>query len=41
MNDYISVIARVLNIKLNVIIENEKSDTQYTTKTVLIRMMIY
>ena len=34
MNDYISVIARVLNIKLNVIIENDKSDTQYTTKTV-------
>ena len=34
MNDYISVIARVLNIKLNVIIENNKSDTQYTTKTV-------
>lgn len=34
MNDYISVIAKVLNIKLNVIIENDKSDTQYTTKTV-------
>ena len=34
MNDYISVIARVLNIKLNVIIENNKSETQYTTKTV-------
>ena len=34
MNDYISIIARVLNIKLNVIIENDKSDTQYTTKTV-------
>lgn len=34
MNEYISVIARVLNIKLNVIIENNKSDTQYTTKTV-------
>ena len=34
MNDYISVIARVLNIRLNVIIENNKSDTQYTTKTV-------
>lgn len=34
MNDYISIIARVLNIKLNVIIENNKSDTQYTTKTV-------
>lgn len=34
MNDYISVIAKVLNIKLNVIIENDRSDTQYTTKTV-------
>lgn len=34
MNDYISIIAKVLNIKLNVIIENNKSDTQYTTKTV-------
>ena len=34
MNDYISIIAKVLNIKLNVIIENDKSDTQYTTKTV-------
>lgn len=34
MDDYISVIAKVLNIKLNVIIENDKSDTQYTTKTV-------
>ena len=34
MNDYISVIARVLNIKLNVIIENDKSNTQYTTKAV-------
>lgn len=34
MDEYISVIARVLNIKLNVIIENDKSDTQYTTKTV-------
>ena len=34
MDDYISIIAKVLNIKLNVIIENDKSDTQYTTKTV-------
>lgn len=34
MNYYISIIAKVLNIKLNVIIENDKSDTQYTTKKV-------
>ena len=34
MNDYIRVIASILNIKLNVIIENEKSDTHYTEKTV-------
>ena len=34
MNDYIRMIARILNIKLNVIIENDKSDTHYTEKTV-------
>ena len=34
MNDYIRMIASILNIKLNVIIENDKSDTHYTEKTV-------
>ena len=34
MNDYIRTIASILNIKLNVIIENNKSDTHYTEKTV-------
>ena len=34
MNDYIRTIASILNIKLNVIIENDKSDTHYTKKTV-------
>ena len=34
MNDYIRIIASILNIKLNVIIENNKSDTHYTEKTV-------
>ena len=34
MNDYISTIASILNIKLNVIIENNKSDTHYTEKSV-------
>lgn len=34
MNDYIRMIASILNIKLNVIIENDKSNTQYTEKTV-------
>ena len=34
MNDYIRAIASILNIKLNVIIENNKSDTHYTEKTV-------
>ena len=34
MNDYIRTIASILNIKLNVIIENDKSYTHYTEKTV-------
>ena len=34
MNDYIRTIASILNIKLNVVIENNKSDTHYTEKTV-------
>ena len=34
MNNYIRTIASILNIKLNVIIENNKSDTHYTAKTV-------
>ena len=34
MNDYIITITNILGIKINIIIENNKSDTQYTTKTV-------
>lgn len=34
MNDYIRTITGILGIKLNIIIENDKSDTQYTEKTV-------
>ena len=34
MNDYIRTITDILGIKINIIIENDKSDTQYTEKTV-------
>lgn len=34
MNDYIRTIANILGIKINIIIENNKSDTHYTEKTV-------
>ena len=34
MNDYIRAITDILGIKINIIIENDKSDTQYTEKTV-------
>ena len=34
MNDYIKTITDILGIKINIIIENDKSDTQYTEKTV-------
>ena len=34
MNDYIRTITNILGIKINIIIENDKSDTQYTEKTV-------
>ena len=34
MNEYIMTITNILGIKINIIIENNKSDTQYTTKTV-------
>lgn len=34
MNDYIRTITDILGIKINIIIENNKSDTQYTEKTV-------
>ena len=34
MNDYIRTITDILGIKINIIIENGKSDTQYTEKTV-------
>lgn len=34
MNDYIRAITNILGIKINIIIENNKSDTQYTEKTV-------
>lgn len=34
MNDYIMTITNILGIKINIIIENNKSDTQYTTNTV-------
>ena len=34
MNDYIRTITDILGIKINIIIENDKSDTQYTEKIV-------
>ena len=34
MNDYIRTITDILGIKINIIIENDKSDTKYTEKTV-------
>ena len=34
MNEYIRTITDILGIKINIIIENNKSDTQYTKKTV-------
>ena len=34
MNDYIRTITDILGIKINIIIENDKSDTQYTENTV-------
>ena len=34
MNEYIRTITDILGIKINIIIENNKSDTQYTTNTV-------
>lgn len=34
MNDYIRTITDILCIKINIIIENDKSDTQYTENTV-------
>lgn len=34
MNDYIRTITDILGVKINIIIENNKSDTQYTEKTV-------
>ena len=34
MNDYIRTIANILGIRINIIIENDKSDTHYTEKTV-------
>ena len=34
MNEYIRMITDILCIKINIIIENDKSDTNYTEKTV-------
>ena len=34
MNDYIRTSANILGIRINIIIENDKSDTHYTEKTV-------
>ena len=34
MNEYIRTITDILGIKINIIIENNKSDTHYTTNTV-------